>query len=196
MKKLISLVLCLWVWVSNGAEIEIILVNETPKEQKIKADLEALLTTYDLSKWQYTDKIRVDEKARTPYSHPVLTMSTQKEYLKSKTKLLSTYLHEQFHWHVIINGIPTKEAFRQRIKEHFPNVQVGFPNGSRDEGSTLSHIIVCYLEFMALTKLIGEHDARLNLLSNGYYQWVFRTVTDPANKNTLNALLEEFGLTI
>ncbi|MCF2860314.1 hypothetical protein L1286_22800 [Pseudoalteromonas sp. SMS1] len=176
------------------ANVEIKTANQTLKEQKIKSDLLLLHTQYDLTPWLYTDKVLVDEGAKVPFSHPVITMSTQKKYLENKVKLLSTYLHEQFHWHVIINGKPSKEAFRARIKQDFPKVKVGFPYGSRDEGSTLSHIIVCYLEYIALTELVGEQKARENLSTNGYYTWVYDTVLNPANKVTLDAMLSEFGL--
>lgn len=108
---------------SANAKVQITTVNQSADELKIKADLEYLLEKYDLSPWTYTTKVKVDENAKTPHSHPILTMSTQEEYLNSKVKLLSTYLHEQFHWHVIINGKPSKDEFRSRIKADFPSVK-------------------------------------------------------------------------
>ena len=71
---------------------------------------------------------------------------------------------------------------------------MGYPFGSRDEGSTLSHIIVCYLEFIALSQLVGHERATENLATNGYYQWVYQTVLNPDNAAKLDALLIEFGL--
>lgn len=179
---------------SVNAKVQITTVNQSADELKIKADLEYLLEKYDLSPWAYTTKVQVDENTKTPHSHPILTMSTQEEYLKSKVKLLSTYLHEQFHWHVIINGKPSKDEFRSRIKTDFPSVKIGHPYGSGDEGSTLSHIIVCYLEYIALSELIGQKMAKASLLTNGYYRWVYITVTDPQNTKKLDILLNEFGL--
>lgn len=181
---------------SAQAQVSITAVNGSKDEIKIKSDLESLHIEYNLAPWLYTKKIHVDDGAKTPHSHPVLTMSTQQEYLNSKVKLLSSYLHEQFHWHVIINGKPTKKAFRARIKAFFPNVKTGYPYGSRDEGSTLTHIIVCYLEYVALTQLIGEDAARKNLSTNGYYTWVYETVLNPNNKQILDNLLAEFGLAL
>ncbi|WP_100642773.1 hypothetical protein [Alteromonas facilis] len=179
---------------SLHAQVSITTVHENDDELKIKSDLEFLHEEYDLSPWLYTQKVRVNSEAKTPHSHPVLTMSTQPDYLKSKVKLLSSYLHEQFHWHVIMNGKATKEAFRARIKERFPNVKTGHPHGSRDEGSTLSHIVVCYLEYIALTELVGQEKAFENISTNGYYTWVYETVSDPKNKDVLDSLLSEFGL--
>ncbi|GLS26535.1 hypothetical protein [Marinibactrum halimedae] len=181
---------------SAYANVTITTASDTEKEKYIKASLETLLRQYPIQQWVYMEKIMVDETARTPHSHPVVTMSTQQEYLNSTTKLLSTFLHEQFHWHVIINGKPTKKAFRTRIESQFPNPQWQRPYGSGDKGGTLSHLIVCYLEYKALSSLIGEKKAYANLASNEYYTWVYKTVLDPANKEIFEGLLDEFGLMI
>ncbi|MBT1064466.1 hypothetical protein KJY73_12830 [Bowmanella sp. Y26] len=179
---------------SIKAQIQITTVNQSTEELKIKSDLEFLHKEYDLTPWIYTTKIQVNQDEKVPRSHPVLTMSTQKEYLDSRVKLLSTYLHEQFHWHVIINGIPGVDEFRARIKDEFPIIKVGFPYGSNDEGNTLSHIIVCYLEYIALSELIGQEKAQKNLSDNSYYTWVYETILEPGNRQKLDRLLEEFGL--
>jgi len=179
---------------SANAQVQITTVNGSPNELKIKTDLEALHVQFDLTPWIYTQKVQVDDGAKTPHSHPILTMSTQPEYLASKTKLLSTYLHEQFHWHVIINGKPTKEAFRSRIKEFFPKFKTRQPFGSGDAGGTLSHIIVCYLEYVALSELIGQDKALENISTIGYYTWIYETVGNPENEKVLNSLVKEFGL--
>lgn len=179
-----------------SAQVKIKTVNNSPEELKIKADLEMLNEKYDLTPWLYTNLVQVDKDAKTPYSHPMLTMSTQQEYLNSTIKLLSSFLHEQFHWHVIMNGKPTKKEFRKRIKAEFPNVKVGYPYGSKDEGGTLNHIIVCYLEYIALSELVGQKRAKENLSTNGYYTWVYQTVIDPKNSAKLNNLLNEFGLAL
>ncbi|OCQ23520.1 hypothetical protein A7985_06155 [Pseudoalteromonas luteoviolacea] len=179
---------------SSVAKVDITTANQSAKEQKIKSDLEALHLQYDLSPWIYTHKVLVDQGAKVPYSHPVITMSTQKKYLEDKIKLLSTYLHEQFHWHVIINGKPNIEEYRARIKQDFPIVKVGFPYGSRDEGSTLSHIVVCYLEYIALAELVGKQKAQENLSTNRYYKWVYATILDPKNEKKLDRMIKEFGL--
>ncbi|WP_064792091.1 hypothetical protein [Shewanella woodyi] len=194
MKIQLPLLISFFIAFLANAEVKITTVNKSPEELKIQSDLELLHKQYNLNPWLYTSSVQVDKGAKTPRSHPVLTMSTQQEYLNSKTKLLSSYLHEQFHWHVIINGKPSKREFRSRINAFFPNVKVGYPHGSKDEGSTLSHIIVCYLEYIALSELIGQEKAKENLATNGYYKWVYQTVIDPQNTKKLDNLLKEFGL--
>ena len=176
------------------AGVSITTVNGSEKELKIKNALVSLQEKYDLSPWIITETIRVDEKARTPRSHPVLTMSTQEGYLNSNIKLLSTFLHEQFHWHVIKNGRGSKSEFRAAIKAEFPNLQFKRPFGSGTEEGTLSHIIVCYLEYIVLSDLIGKEKAIKNISTNGYYTWVYQTILNPENHAKLDRLVQKFGL--
>lgn len=176
------------------AGVSITMVNGSEKELKIKNALVSLQEKYDLSPWVITKTVRVDEKARTPRSHPVLTMSTQEGYLNSNIKLLSTFLHEQFHWHVIKNGRGSKAEFRSAVKADFPNVRFERPFGSGTEGSTLSHIIICYLEYVVLSELIGKEKAIKNISTNGYYTWVYKTILNPENHDKLDRLVQRFGL--
>jgi hypothetical protein len=176
------------------AGVSITTINHSEKELKIKRNLVLLLEKYDLSSWIYTTAVEVDENAIVPYSHPVLTMSTQKAYLDNPIKLLSTFLHEQFHWHVIKNGKSSKEDFRKEIKTAFPDVKVERPLGSGTEGSTLSHLIVCYLEYTALAALVGEEKAIETLSTNDYYTWIYQTVLKPENSIELDKLVHKFGL--
>ena len=176
------------------AAVSITTMRESENELKIKNSLVSLQEKYDLSPWIFTHIIKVDEKARTPRSHPVLTMSTQKEYLNNDIKLLSSFLHEQFHWHVIKNGRGSKSEFRAAIKAKFPKVQFEHPFGSGTEGGTLSHIIVCYLEYVVLSELIGKEKAIQNLSTNEYYTWIYQTILNPANHDKLDGLVQKFGL--
>jgi hypothetical protein len=191
-KLLISL--CLILSFHAHAQVSIKAIHQSEDELKIKHDLESLQTTFDLSQWIYTNEVIVDEKARTPRSHPVLTMSTQEEYLNSNIKLLSTFLHEQLHWHIIENGKASKEDFRNEIKAVFPNVMYEHPFGSGTEGGTLSHIIVCYLEYLALAALVGDEKAAYTLSTNEYYIWVYKTILNPENHFKLDGLIQRFGL--
>jgi len=179
---------------SSFADISVTPVNNSASEHKIIRDLELLQRTYDLSPWIYTDIIKVDENAKNPHSHPALILSTQEEYLNNKIKLLSSFLHEQFHWHVIMNGKGSKNEFREAIYHEFPDVQFKRPLGSGSKGGTLSHIVVCYLEFVALSELVGREQAIKNVSTNEYYTWVYQTVINPNNKSKLDELIIKFGL--
>src|SRR5262249_41281436 len=64
-------------------------------EAQTKEQLLRLLKTYDVSRWIFTKSIVIDERA-IPHSHPVLTLHAR--HLQDDELLLSTFVHEQFHW--------------------------------------------------------------------------------------------------
>jgi len=162
--------------VSSQAKFEISLKNNTPREAKTKAQLERLLKTYDLEKWIFTRKIEIDEKA-IPHSHPVLTLSAR--HVKDDDLLLSTFVHEQIHWHFVINDKQTDEAFKD-LKLMFPKVPDKGPEGARSEESTYLHLFVCYLEYRAGRDLMGELRAKqvMEFWSTDHYTWIYKTVLE------------------
>ncbi|AOT07873.1 hypothetical protein [Pseudoalteromonas luteoviolacea] len=180
----------------SNANISITTSAGSNKELKIESTLNELVKKYDIDQWFYTSKVLVNEKARVPHSHPVLTMNTAKAYLESDIRVLSTFLHEQFHWHVVLNGKGSIDEFRGAIKREFPKVEYKRPLGSGDEGGTLTHLVVCYLEYRAMASLIGERDARALLESNPYYTWIYKTILDKQNHSKLDKLVQELNLTI
>ncbi|ESP90833.1 MULTISPECIES: hypothetical protein [Pseudoalteromonas] len=180
----------------SDAKISIKMANDSEKEVEIKNTIHALVGEYDIEHWIYTKDILVNESARVPHSHPILTMNTADAYLKSDMKVLSTFLHEQFHWHVVLNGKGTIDEFQGAIKKEFPKVEYQRPLGSGTEGGTLSHLLVCYLEYRAMSSLIGESSARELLQGNPYYTWIYKTILDKENHPKLDRLIEELNLTI
>src|SRR5688572_24621752 len=120
-------------------KIEISLKNNTPAEAKTKVQLERLIAAHDLSKWTFIRKVEIDEKA-IPHSHPVLTLNTR--HIKDDELLLSTYVHEQIHWHLVNLSKETDEAIKE-LRVLFPKVPAGPPGGARDENSTYLHLLVC-----------------------------------------------------
>ena len=157
-------------------KIEISLKNNTPAEAKTKAQLERLIAAYDLTKWTFTGKVEIDEKS-TPHSHPVLTLHTR--HLKDDELLLSTYVHEQIHWHLVNLSKETDEAIKE-LRTVFPKVPIGPPDGARDENSTYLHILVGYLEYRAGRELMGELKAKqvIEFWSTDHYNWVYRTILE------------------
>jgi len=159
-------------------KFEITLKNNTAAEAKTKDQLERLISSYDLSKWIFTRKIEIDEKA-TPHSHPVLTLSAR--HLKDDDLLISTFVHEQIHWHFVINDKLTDEALKD-LKVMFPKVPDKGPEGARDEESTYIHLFVCYLEYRADRALLGELRARqvMEFWTTDHYTWIYKTVLERA----------------
>jgi hypothetical protein len=105
------------------AAIDITLKQGTTGEAQTRDQLRRLLTTYDVSPWIYTRSVVIDERA-IPFSHPVLTLHTRHQ--QDDDLLLSTFVHEQFHWFLAerreaseqaIAGVPDNPESRTRRGE-------------------------------------------------------------------------------
>jgi hypothetical protein len=156
--------------------LEISLVHQSAPEARTKEQLQRLVAAYDVSPWLFTKSIAIDETA-IPHSHPVLTLSTR--HLKDDDLLLSTFVHEQLHWFLVQKGKDTQDAIAD-LKNIFPKVPAGAPEGAVDENSTYLHLIDCYLEHQADIRLLGELKARqvMEFWATDHYTWVYRTVLD------------------
>lgn len=179
MKTLLGLV-ALALWCSPAAHgqtnLEITLVHGSPGEAQTREQLQRLLATHDVSRWIYTRKISIDERA-IPHSHPVLTLHTR--HAKDDELLLSTFVHEQFHWHFAERHDATEAAIAE-LRTLFPQVPDGPSGGAADERSTYLHLLVCYLERQAVLQLFGELKARqvMEFWANDHYNWVYETVME------------------
>lgn len=161
----------------GSAQIEVFLANDTERERATRAQLLRLVEEYDVDRWLYTTRIRIDE-GEIPHSHPVLTLHTR--HLGDDLGLLSTFLHEQFHW---LEEGETLEAFRAAMADYeriYPEVPDAEDGGARDRESTYRHLLVCDLELQAMTRLVGPDRARDLLASVTHYEWIYeRVLTDP-----------------
>jgi len=156
------------------ANLEITLKQGTPDEARTRDQLRRLLATYDLSPWIYTKSIVIDERA-VPFSHPVLTLHTR--HAKDDELLLSTFVHEQFHWFLAERREATEQAIAD-LRKLFPVVPAGGTAGARDEYSTYLHLLVCYLEQQADLRVLGELRTKrvMDFWATDHYTWVYETV--------------------
>jgi hypothetical protein len=163
--------------VSAQNALKITLANSTPAEKQVKAQLERLMKTYDVSKWIATNSIVIDEKTAIPHSHPVLTLNTR--HIKDDELLLSTFIHENMHWFVIREDGRIEAAIKE-FRTMFPKVPAGGPEGARSESSTYTHIAVCYLEYRAMRELLGELRAKqvMEFWATDHYTWIYKTVLE------------------
>ena len=154
--------------------LDISLKHDTPDEARTRDQLRRLLRTYDVSPWIYTTSIVIDERA-IPFSHPVLTLHTR--HAKDDDLLLSTFVHEQFHWFLVERREPTELAIAD-LRKLFPTVPAGGTAGARDEYSTYLHLLVCYLEQQADIRLLGELRTKqvMDFWATDHYTWVYQTV--------------------
>src|SRR5438874_990387 len=129
-------------FVACGAtpEVEISLAHGAAAEEATRQQLQNLLKVYDLSGWVWTRKVVIDKDA-IPHSHPVLTLHTR--HLKDDLLLLSTFVHEEYHWYETEHARDTSAAIAE-LKTAYPRLPVGGRDGAADEESSYLHIIVCY----------------------------------------------------
>jgi len=179
MRRFTALVL-IWLSLAVSAYSQFALTIELKQnsrtEQQTKDQLERLLRTYDIQQWIFTKSILIDDTA-TPHSHPVLTLSTR--HIKDDQLLLSTFVHEQFHWWASGNNDATQKSIAE-LRGMFPKVPVGAPEGAVDENSTYLHLVVCYLEYRAMRELLGEFKSRqiMDFWATDHYTWIYRTVLE------------------
>lgn len=168
----------------NAQNIEISLKNRNEKELKAEAQLQRIIETYksDINTWIFTTKVEINENT-IPFSHPVLTLNCN--YLNDDLKQLSNFLHEQFHWLEEAKKELREKAISE-FKEIFPDVPVKGKEGARNEYSTYLHLIVCDLEFQAMTEVVGEQMARHILSEWKHYRWIYNKVLNDKRVREVN----------
>jgi hypothetical protein len=161
----------------GAQELDVRLAHDSEGERATGEQLRRLVDAYDVEDWLYTREIVVDETA-IPHSHPVLTVHTR--HLRDDEMLVSTLVHEQFHWLEDGATLPAFRAAMAEFAELYPDAPGPEAGGARDVESTYRHLIVCDLELQAMTELLGEEAARALLARITHYDWIYeRVLTDP-----------------
>lgn len=157
------------------AQLTVRLANDSDAEARTREQLLRLVEEHDVSEWIHTTEILIDE-TQIPHSHPVLTLHTR--HLGDDLTLMSTFIHEQFHW---LEEGETLDAFRAAMRDFeqlFPDAPDRSGGGARDVESTYRHLLVCDLELQGMTVLFGEERARETLAGITHYEWIYERVLD------------------
>ncbi|ABF41196.1 hypothetical protein Acid345_2195 [Candidatus Koribacter versatilis Ellin345] len=154
--------------------------HQSEKEKATRDELQRVISKYHLAAWSFTHRVLIDENS-IPHSHPVLTIHIR--HLGQEDALLSTYVHEQLHWFFVAHSADTDAAIAD-LKNLYPEVPVGYPEGANDTNSTYLHLLVCYEEGQFDSKLMGSDRAKamMEFWSKDHYRWVYRTVHNDADK--------------
>ena len=155
----------------SAPELEITFEHNSAAERATAEQLKKTLQKFDVAKWIYTRRIHIDERS-IPHSHPVLTLRTR--HRGNENGLLATFLHEQFHW--LEEGNSHFKAAMDSFATVYPDAPSRGPEGARDLESTYRHLLVCDLEFQAMTQLVGVERARATLSANSHYTWIYERV--------------------
>ena len=169
-------VLALWLLLSAPGlasdAVDIQTSRHSARELQEKVELEQLVQKFDLSKYTFTRKVTVEERAMN-HAFPVLTLNVH--FLGSDDELLSSFLHEQLHWYLAQHRLAMEDAVR-RLKIMYPHAPVGLPAGADTEYSTYGHLVDCYLEIQADRELIGRERTDKVIKSKPWYTWIYKTV--------------------
>jgi hypothetical protein len=170
--RLAVLALCIGGVVMATPAITIDLAHGTAREQQTKTTLEQVLAGYDLKKFTFTRQVVIEERAIN-HAFPVLTLNAR--FASSPDELLSSFIHEQLHWHLRDRGRDQQEAIAE-LRRMYPSAPVGPPEGADSEVSTYGHLVDCYLEIVADRELIGPERTTAVVADKGHYTWIYATV--------------------
>jgi hypothetical protein len=133
-----------------------------------------ILDTHDLERWIATWNLRIDSLA-VPHSDPVLMLNTR--YLHNDSLALAVFVHEQIHW-LLSPRIESVTKAIVDLERVFPKIPDRPPKGAHGKFSTYLHLIVNYIEYHALKKILGPSKARsiLEKEQKSHYSWIYRTV--------------------
>jgi hypothetical protein len=157
---------------SDSPRIEIDLARGTPREQLAKQTLEQVLASHSLSKYTFTRKVVIEQGA-TNHAFPILTLNPY--FASSPDELLSSYIHEQLHWHLRNRGAQQQAAITE-LRRLYPRVPVGLPASADNEYSTYGHLVDCYLEILADRELLGAERTAIVIHRKPWYTWIYTTV--------------------
>jgi len=157
---------------ADARAVKIDLAHGTPREEQTKATLEQVLASYDLKKYTFTRHVVIEERAIN-HAFPVLTLNVR--FALSPDELLSSYIHEQLHWHLRDRLPQTQEAIAE-FRLMYPNAPVSMPEGADGAYSTYGHLADCYLEILADRQLIGPERTLAVVNNKGHYTWIYGTV--------------------
>jgi hypothetical protein len=160
--------------------------------ERVRDMLAALRRRHDLSRFEYTNVVRIVPGGDT-FSHPMLTLGNR--FAENEDLLLSTYLHEQMHWYLWHLGTPEKDPvapFFDELVRRYPEAPTELPDGARNYESTYLHLVVNWLEVAATAEFIGRRRACAIAEVQRTYRWIYRTVLQ--DWDMLGELYERHGL--
>ncbi len=173
-------------------QMDVSLAHGSAAEKRAQAQLAALMKKHDLSKWVQTRKV-VIAAGEVPHSHPVLTINTR--HLDRDDLALSTFVHEQIHWHIASKSAPLTAAIAE-LRALYPKLPVGYPKGASDELANYEHLVVIYLEDQANRELLGEQGALkvMQYWSGDHYTALVQIIMQ--DRARIAAIVKKHGLQI
>lgn len=170
--------------------VSIQLAHHTPREMQTAQALKQILASYDLHKYIFTRDVVIEERAMN-HAFPVLTLNAR--FADSPDELLSSFVHEQLHWHLRIHDSDQKAAIFE-LRQMYPTAPVGLPEGADSAYSTYGHLVDCYLEIQADRELIGPKRTEEVIKNKPWYTWIYKTVL--RDEPRIRAVVQEHSLEV
>jgi hypothetical protein len=175
------------------AELEITLDFDAAERSagRVRDMLHELRRRYDLSAFEYTKRIRI-APLEIPHSHPVITLST---WVRDELGLLSAYLHEQMHWYLTWyahSHPPRWRELYEQLRQRYPDVPAGTPEGAPDDFSVYLHLVVNWLEVEVTAQFADRHRVIEHVRALPFYRWMYRRVIE--DRESLAGLYRQQGL--
>jgi len=170
--------------------ISIKLAHNTDRERQTSEQLQKVIASYDLSKYTFTREVIIEERAMN-HAFPVLTLNVR--FADSPDELLSSFLHEQLHWHLRDHDAQQKAAIAE-LRQMYPTAPVGLPEGADTAYSTYGHLVDCYLEIQADRELIGPNRTDEVIKNKPWYTWIYKTILQQEGR--IGAVVDEHHLRI
>jgi hypothetical protein len=186
----VILLLLLTARVFAADALAIRLANHTAREMQTAQTLDELLQSHDLHKYTFTRDIVIEERAMS-HAFPVLTLNVR--FADSPDELLSSFVHEQLHWHLRNHGAQQRAAVAE-LRQMYPNAPVGLPEGADNAFSTYGHLVDCYLEIQADRELIGPKRTQEVIEKKPWYAWIYKTVL--RDEPRIRAVVQEHFLEV
>lgn len=140
-------------YAQSGTETEITFTEQ--KKEEARQQLQRILSEYSLDPWIITQEVQI-KAGIDPHSRPILTLNT--DYLDDDQTQLSIFVHEQAHWIPWAKRKAAIESLRE-IYPEIPGVPENNNNPAGDKLATYNHMVVAWVEFDAMTELVGKQKA-------------------------------------
>ena len=176
--------------IAETPSVQIELAHGTAREQVAKATLEQVLAKFDLKKYTVTQRVVIEERAIN-HAFPVLTLNVR--FASAPDELLTSYVHEQMHWHLRAQGSRQVAAIAE-LRRLYPDAPVGLPAAAESADSTYGHLVTCFLETLAARELLGQERAAAAIKNKANYTWIYATVV--RDESTIASIVDRYRLRV
>lgn len=133
-----------------------------PAEARVATLVRTWVSQGKIKPYLFTGNIVVARHV-IPHSHPTLTLNTR--WVGQPNRVLAQLLHEEWHWWAANHHAWTTMVCG-KFQAQYPNLPTFLPRGADGLESTYLHVLICALEYFAITVVLGTSAAAEVLQQN------------------------------